>query len=274
MTVGAGTEIEYRTALVSFFDILGFREIVRDEPPKKIASDVRLFQGTGQIGADIAKAFEGRSFQFSDSIVRMMPLDSQANIEHPGGLLFQELYTIALACVEMANRGVAVRGALTVGEAYFSESMMFGPAMVRAYELESKLAVYPRVVVDPEVIETFKREPLLKKDSRSVSDEAKFLQRFLRRDEDGLWFIDFLFALRDDLDSPEAFLGLLANNRTHIEKVLSQRSALDGVAVKMLWSAHYHNGVLDRLIADGRDADAVNRYRIVIPPKLHGALRA
>jgi hypothetical protein len=272
--MAATSEIKYRRALVSFFDILGFREIVRDEPPKKIASDVSLFQGTGKISAEIARGFEGRSFQFSDSIVRMMPLDSEAIVAHPGGLLFQEVYTIALACVEMAYRGVAVRGALTVGDAYFSESMMFGPAMVRAYELESKIAVYPRVIVDPEVIETFKREPLLKKDTRSVSDEAKFLQNFLRRDEDGLWFIDYLFAARDDLDSPELFLGLLANNRKHIEKVLSQRSALDAVAVKVLWAAHYHNGVLDRLIGEGRDADTINLHRIAIPAKLHGALRA
>jgi hypothetical protein len=270
--MAADAEIKYRRTLVSFFDILGFREIVRDEPPRKIASDVRLFQGTGKIGADIARAFEGRSFQFSDSIVRMMPLDSAANIEHPGGLLFQEVYTIAIACVEMANRGVPVRGALTLGDAYFSESMMFGPAMVRAYELESKIAVYPRVVIDPEMIETFKLEPLLRKDWRSLSEEADFLRRFLRRDEDGLWFIDYLFAARNDLDTPEAYPGLLENNRMHVEKVLSRRVALDAVAVKALWSAQYHNGVLDRLIAEGRDAETTNRHRIVIPAKLLGAL--
>jgi hypothetical protein len=101
-------EIKYRTCLVSFFDLLGFREMVKNETPAEIASRVALFQSSGEIDSATGRAFEAQSFQFSDSIVRMMPIDSEANSRYPGGLLFHEILTIVHASLEMANRGAPI----------------------------------------------------------------------------------------------------------------------------------------------------------------------
>jgi hypothetical protein len=265
-------EIRYRKCLLSFFDLLGFREMVRSRPPKDIASLVGLFQTTGSISEESAEAFESKSFQFSDSIVRIMPLDSKANTEYPVGVLFHEVLAILHACFEMANHGVAVRGALTLGDVYASGSKMFGPAMVRAYELETRVAVYPRVIVDPVVIDALRSEPKLKKDTHSVSEEAGHLRNLLRRDRDGVWFIDFLYAARVQVDEPDLYLDLLSNNKKHIEATLQSRGALDDVALKALWCASYHNEVLDRLAHDGARKSSLKPYRIAIPARLRASL--
>jgi hypothetical protein len=172
----------------------------------------------------------------------------------------------------MANRGILVRGGLTIGDAFFSGSTMFGPAMIRAYELESRVAIYPRVVVDPAVVEALKREPLLKKDTHQLSDEAAELRQLIRRDTDGVWFVDFLHAALGEVDEPDLYGRLLDKHKESVERALRRRSTLDDVTVKVLWSAHYHNQVLDRLIAEGGDGDAIDRHRITIPAALLGAL--
>jgi hypothetical protein len=263
---------KYRTCLVSFFDLLGFSKMVEDRPPNEIASNVRRFHDTARIPREISEAFEAKSFQFSDSLVRMMPIDSRTNRKFPVGLLFHEINAIVLASIELANCGIPVRGGLTIGPAYFSGSTMFGPAMLRAYHLESRVAVYPRVVIDPVVIETLKSNPLLKKDTHDLYDEFDHLVRLIRRDADGVWFVDYLYNARDQTDTPEGYGRLLENNRKHIESTLRSRKQLDDVTIKSLWSAQYHNEVLDRLIRDGADPAKTAVHRITIPDALLGVL--
>lgn len=263
-------KVEYRRCLVSFFDLLGFKEIVRSRSAHDIASLVGLFQRTGRVSEETEEAFEAQSFQFSDSIVRMMPLDSHSNIEFPVGILFHEVLAIVHACLEMANHGVAIRGALTLGDAYYSGSRMFGPGMVRAYELETRVALYPRVIVDPAVMWAFKRDPRLKKDTHSAAEEAEYLRKLLRRDRDGIWFVDYLFAAQNEVDDPSQYLALLGNNKVCIEALLQTRTSLDDIASKGLWSAAYQNEVLDRLIEAGGEKKFWRPYRIDIPQRLQG----
>ena len=47
--------------------------------------------------------------------------------------------------------GFLIRGGVTIGQISHSENTCFGPALVRAYQLESQFAFYPRVVLDPKV---------------------------------------------------------------------------------------------------------------------------
>lgn len=265
-------QVAYRPCLVSFFDILGFRDIIKTQSADEIASLMGLFQRAAQIEDRTAATFEAQSFQFSDCIVRMIPLDSEANKTYPSGILFFEVLAIVHAALEMANRGVLVRGGLTLGDAYFSGSTMFGPAMVRAYELESRVAIYPRVVIDPSVIEALKREPLLKKDTNRVADEVADIMELIRRDADGVWFIDFLHAALEEVDEPKLYGQLLDRHKSAVELALGRCKRLDDVAVKVLWSANYHNEVLDRLIAEGGDRSLIEGHRVTIPAALLGPL--
>jgi hypothetical protein len=52
----------------------------------------------------------------------------------------------------LLKEGYFIRGALVKGKLYHDNAMVFGEALVRAYELESNLARYPRVMITRDVM--------------------------------------------------------------------------------------------------------------------------
>ena len=55
--------------------------------------------------------------------------------------------------------GWPVRGGITIGDLYLDDTFVWGKGLLRSYELESKVAVAPRIVIDPmlktEVLDKF-----------------------------------------------------------------------------------------------------------------------
>ncbi len=74
-----------------------------------------------------------------------------------------------------------MRGGVTIGDICFEGSMVFGPAMVKGYGLESEFAVYPRIVVDPAVFVAHEEEPLLRNAIHDAAAEQEiFGHSFIR----------------------------------------------------------------------------------------------
>jgi hypothetical protein len=63
-------------------------------------------------------------------------------------LIFIAVYNTALSILKLLNKGHHVRGGVSFGDAYFDDIGFFGPAVEKAYFVESKLAVYPRLMFD------------------------------------------------------------------------------------------------------------------------------
>jgi hypothetical protein len=93
----AEEKISYRSAIVSFIDVLGFRELVRTKSASDILRSLRLTQKFAapteerllpkvHLERDVSRT---RAFAFSDSIVRIRPYDAEYN----EGSLFHELIT-------------------------------------------------------------------------------------------------------------------------------------------------------------------------------------
>ena len=150
----------YRTALISFIDILGFREIVNSRSCAEIAHALKLMRNFSE-GDDSGEEYQARLIQFSDSIIRIRPLDSKANEEGAYGVLFHELLDIGMMQGDLANLNIFIRGGMTIGEISYENETMFGPGFIRAFDLESKHANYPRVIVDRKIIEAMKTDERL-----------------------------------------------------------------------------------------------------------------
>ncbi len=118
---------------------------------------------------------------------------------------------------DLASEGVFVRGGLTIGEVYSSRSHVFGPALVRAYELESQTAKWPVLAVDPSLVEKLMlgvqfcvQDAVSEEFSREGGPSAiHMLARIfnhLAKTPDGVYFVDYIkcFAYEDqttgDLD--------------------------------------------------------------------------
>lgn len=174
---------QYARRLVLFIDFLGFKETVEQtvrDPDAlrrliKALREIRKIDDDGASGDHIVT-------QFSDSIVVSYRVTERSGV-------FWLLNSIALAVIELTNFGYLLRGAVTVGDLYHTSDHVVGPAMVRAYQMESKEAKYPRVIVDPEVISSARH---YRSELHLPEEEEAYVRRFLTPDDDGRLFVNYI----------------------------------------------------------------------------------
>jgi hypothetical protein len=77
---------------------------------------------------------------------------------------------------------ILVRGGLALGGAHHDRDILFGAGLNRAYELECKLAEWPRTLVAEDVIA----------DAEEFSKNGWPGLNFITKDEDGLSFVNYL----------------------------------------------------------------------------------
>ncbi|MFL6622133.1 MAG: hypothetical protein ACJ8NR_05900 [Sulfurifustis sp.] len=185
------SSFKYENRLVAFIDILGWSRSVREaeNQPELIrraglaANTLRSLthfsKEVAKIGGDRPFAGDLRINHFSDSVLISAIADYHGQTE-----LEWRLQTISL---ELLKLGFLIRGGVSYGALHHRRDMVFGPALVRAVDLE-KRAVYPRVILDSNVSRAFARGvDYLDKDGTLLGNTNKW-----RHDADGLMFFDFL----------------------------------------------------------------------------------
>jgi hypothetical protein len=88
-----------------------------------------------------------------------------------------------------------IRGGIAQGSLYIGKHIVFGEALIKAYEIESKEAVYTRIVIEEEIIKEIKR--------RNCDSANSDLELFTRTDFDGRIYVVLLydFMWEDDSNS-------------------------------------------------------------------------
>jgi hypothetical protein len=173
----------YEQRLILFLDFLAFKEIVAatEEDGEALVRLLSALDAVGEIvGPDHSES--QRITQFSDSLVLSYRFDEIS-------AAFWMIDAIARTVILLADRGYLLRGAVTVGKLFHDERHIVGPAMVKAYELESKTACMPRVIVDPEFLEMAREHG---QPHHSADQEEDYVRSFLAKDNDGWLFIDYL----------------------------------------------------------------------------------
>jgi hypothetical protein len=231
----------YRTSIFTYLDILGFKELINTLKADEVADLLSQLRDHAEPDDRLANDLEIRFQTFSDCTVRSVPLDSKSNQKNPSGILFHELLNLVHAQYRLIVDGYFMRGGVTIGQISFDDQMVFGPAMVRAYTLEQDFAVYPRIVIDPYVFEVFESDPLMINDIHDVQAEKEYLRQLIRRDSDGIYFVDYLRGMMAEFDEPGMEFDFLRLHKDLIVKNASKDKTLDRVSAKYLWVATYHN---------------------------------
>ena len=84
-----------------------------------------------------------------------------------------------------------LRGGIDIGEFYIDETFVWGEVLLSAYEIESKLARYPRILLSPNVVSIVK----------TVNDFSSFLlwyKKLFTVDLDGRYYVDYFDFEGDD----------------------------------------------------------------------------
>ena len=236
----------YERRLILFIDFLGFKEIVAgtEDDPAALRRLVAALNDVGRIGEG-ATFRSQRVTQFSDSVVLSY------RVNEPSGV-FWMLNTMALTVISLAGRGFLLRGAVTIGALHHTRRHVVGPAMVRAYEMESIEARHPRVIVDPAVIPLSRQRRNI---DHTPDDEEEYVRSFLVEDDDGRLFFDYIswqpvvaVAGGDDDLYPDYLATLAGLIRTG----LAHRNV--GVVEKYLWLHHRYEAAITSFAAMPSDA--------------------
>ncbi|MGC2528704.1 MAG: hypothetical protein WA639_13215 [Candidatus Acidiferrum sp.] len=233
--------LKYSQHLISYVDILGFRELVQEKPPNFISRAIRRVIETTAPDAQILKANRENYINFSDLIVHTVPIFSSSNKKNPEGLVFVEINSLGLAQAALIEEGLLLRGAITIGEIERTYGVLFGPGLISAYELEREHAQFPRIIVDPDVFEALKEIPLLR--AHGYGEEMEYISKFVKRDDDGLIFIDYLGGMQDEGESGDYF-AFLKVHKEFVEKNIGKFKEKRRVLAKYLWLKKYHNAVV------------------------------
>jgi hypothetical protein len=255
----------YEDCIVSFIDILGFRELL-----KKPAADViqiltilRKFASADERRPKPRRMKELRatsrafSESVSDAVVRIRVYDTQ----YRDGAFFQELIDLLHAQIDCVNNGVLIRAGVAVGRAHVGvngEGPIFGDAMVRAYRIESEEAVYPRIVVDEEAYQAFLDDERLRSEDNDLDDECAHVDGLLSVGEDGTRYIDYLRAALGECDSEIDYYEFL---RRHADLIRIGLGTTKGrVRRKYVWLARYHDQVVGELLNGFQVGDAAAKF--------------
>ena len=204
--------------VVAFVDILGFESLVRN-----LENDERLhrrlqyaLQGIkrlkiSSLSENTAQKDLEVSF-FSDCVA----ISAEPDNYH--GVIWTAIHLQSSLLV----LGILTRGGISKGKLVHEDDILYGEGMIKAYKLESKAAMYPRILIDGCILD------LTSENYRSV---------FFQQDMDGLWFLNpFSIGLlpggsdelaADGWDPHEVGLEEL---KTHIAKFISILSEPDQIA--------------------------------------------
>jgi hypothetical protein len=210
------TKPQYSRRVVAYIDLLGFKDLIdltidrsgRRDSKEWIGFILATYRGMKRTFKPRYHTVAKRKpyvfgtwnnsklvTTFSDSIVISFQFKDVAIL--PDVLLELETLTRNLIW-----RGILCRGGVALGKLFHTPTHLFGPALVEAYQLESKRATFPRIVVDPAVANVareLKRPKRARKarNSWEAPCDPDICKEILRSDADGIDYIDY-FRIHDN----------------------------------------------------------------------------
>lgn len=226
-------QLEY--IAVAFLDLLGHREALRGlkrmpESPQGILRAKQVMQRTacaalemrkdvlnfqsgfsgsglrerGAEGSEIPLCKEGlftgqpkmTVYGLSDAIVVAVQLGAPEEEHLPIMGVHRLLSTATMVMMKYLGLGHPLRGGIELGPGAIIEGELFGPALVRAYDLENHFAEYPRVVIGEELVrylEIASKEVTSQEESLQIGAElAMECLDYVAVDTDDRFILDFL----------------------------------------------------------------------------------
>ena len=245
------TDPGYEDCLVTFFDILGFRNLLNTKSSAEISEFLSVFRQSSQT-EDIVPATRSDEVRLhsevtaeivSDAIVRVRTTETQYHV----GALYWELLDLLHIQIDCLNAGILVRGAMTIGPMHVGtnfEGPVFGPGLVQAYEMEGREVIYPRIAVHEDVIARHQNDESLRREDHSLEDDEKYLSGILIEDEAGLQSIDYLRASFYEFETYTDWLLFLGGHKRLIETGLAENTNAV-VRRKYNWMKIYQNTVIE-----------------------------
>ena len=225
---------EYSNCYVAFLDILGFQNIALQWPVEKLKNIFdEIRKRVIAINTDLYKNMISGDTRERMNIVIMS--DSIIISAHKKDQdAFLSIIVLAMQIQYfLLEKGILIRGGISQGDFLHYADITFGPALIRAYQLENSKAHNSRIVIDEELVFDLTVE----------SDNTQMLRTFIKQDEDGYRYLDslkFLFICQTAQIEDKC-----RNISKFITKSLRDFADDDNQLIKYEWLKNYYNSTLD-----------------------------
>lgn len=166
--------------IVAFIDVLGAKQLISQDMDGSLNTIHEAYDKSLELYKELFERRVHFDFTiFSDNIVVARKVNNE------------KVFTAAFHAVHMMAaiiqghflfRNILTRGGIAYGKYFADDTMVWGDALVKAHLLEESIAIYPRVVIDPELV--WKLNIFPKGPEKS--------QYWLKQDQDGILYVDYL----------------------------------------------------------------------------------
>jgi len=186
--------MDYADRYFAFVDILGFSNLIRQShrgevDVKEVHQLLKIVHRPNRKSGRTRTLDSGLRYQSISDAVAISAKATEDGLEH----ILLALQDLSFRLLRM---GYFVRGGLVRGQLFHEENIVFGPALLDAYHLESTIAKFPRIMIP--------RKVMLEIQNTSISSQ---LQRFTVQGNDGPFAINVLAEM--DGSTPEDYRSFL-----------------------------------------------------------------
>ena len=218
-------DIKNTLSVIAFLDILGGKQLIEQNADESLNLVYKSY--TEAIAryknmADPDFVLPNINI-FSDNITVSCQLDD--NFDNALECIMSVILFCTTLTAQFWANGLLIRGGITIGYCFSDNLMVWGKALVRAYEIESTIAIYPRIVIDPFADELF-----------DFLSNSKY-KKIICRDFDGLYFIDVFFS--PQVSSILPFLEFLIDDNTRRINDLDDKNLKERQKLKWLQNYYY-----------------------------------
>jgi hypothetical protein len=227
-------------SIVAFVDILGYSELSRREPASlSFLANIRDALRTAfrsldpNFGAPRGAQRYWMTKTFTDNIVIGLPITFQDGSPELGMVLGR----LGEFQLQMTLAGFFVRGAVSVNKIYMDDHIVFGPALIEAYDAERTLACDPRIVLANSA-----REMRYIQERVEITEIVDHQHDMLLMDTDGQLFLNYLQGVVEfEHDMGYPITEYLEKHRDHLLGRLTSFINQPRIWAKYYWCATYHN---------------------------------
>ena len=142
------------TYIVAFIDVLGTTKKVLKNTQDALEELWMLNHDIFKVAAEYDKEYGKECVirSFSDNYLLALETSNETmpkDIEH----IFNIVGNVFNFCLRMHS--ILLRGAIEIGELHIDENIVIGKALIDAYQTETKMAIYPRIIVSDHLVRMF-----------------------------------------------------------------------------------------------------------------------
>lgn len=237
---------EYIDSYVAFIDILGFKKFV-DEKPKEYVNN--FFDDVKDVSKKSSVKFKSKFLtqemlskvifsSFSDTIILSI------SKSEPYALNVLIFMVNTMVSNLLFSYQLLVRGAITEGNFYNANNVLFGPALNRAAELEHEISKYPRIVIQKNLLTSY---------TDTIVNDINAVERIERYIIKDTIINDFSYPILNYIHYCIMRLSYLNNNVAikTINKIINEaenklKDPEESIRIKWLYFAFYFNDELKK----------------------------